>query len=119
VLLLDLEDRVEVSENVRVVFELVADGLVFRLGKEFVEVLRPEVGHSERGSEFTLVLHIFEDLPEFDEFALGRNEGVVDQDEIRLSSEFLDGFQDVRAKIFELDTSLVWVTVDGRDCGWI
>lgn len=69
------------GQDVRVVFELVDDGLVFRLREEFVEILWTEVGDSERCGKLSLVLHIFEDLPEFDELTLGRNEGVVNQDD--------------------------------------
>lgn len=82
VLFLNLEYGFEVFEDVRVVLDLVHDGLVLDIGfEEFLEILRAEVGNSEGSGEFALVLHVFEDLPELDEFALGRNERVVDQDD--------------------------------------
>jgi hypothetical protein len=86
VLLVKGEDGVDVIEDPRMVLELVDDGLDPSEGEELLNVLRPEVGHSERGGEFSRVDKSLEDLPELLELAFGVDERVVQEKKVWLSS---------------------------------
>ena len=78
--------------------------------------MRPEVADAEARRELALGHHVLEDSPELDEFALGRHERVVDEDEVGLTAEAVDRVEHVLAQVLELDTLAVRVALLGRDC---
>lgn len=77
--------------------------------------LRSKVGYAERSRDGPVVLELFEDPPELDEFALGRHERVVHEQEVRLASEAGDRGLDRVAQVLEGDTGRVRVASLGRD----
>lgn len=61
-LFLKLEQRLELSEKVRVVFKLIHDWLVCAVLQNHLEVCRREIRNADR-LEYAFVFKFFEDLP--------------------------------------------------------
>lgn len=90
VLLLQIEDRLDVRQYVRVVLNLLDHRLVLGMFEELSQVFLVKVGYAKRRRELAFVLHVLQDLPERYDLACLRDKRVVNEQEIRVKAQALN-----------------------------